>query len=220
VLYAWNIASADFAPYYSVAVKSMAESWQAFFYGAFDPAATITGACHVPGGPSVGGRGAGAARGAAADADTDRRVGVRAPDGGRRANHVPGAGRRCLAAGGRDRTAALAYGVRGMGRAGLPGQDAASVDDPARAVHRLPGCHAAAGSRGDRPPRCRGRDRCAGERGGAATGHPAMAARGGRRRDAGRVAVVDPAVHGHPGGGPAVRGRVDAQQRVRDGLRL
>jgi len=41
-LYAWNIASVDFAPYYSVAVKSMSESWRAFFYGAFDPAATIT----------------------------------------------------------------------------------------------------------------------------------------------------------------------------------
>jgi 4-amino-4-deoxy-L-arabinose transferase-like glycosyltransferase len=42
VLYAWNIASVDFAPYYSVAVKSMSQSWTAFFYGAFDPAATIT----------------------------------------------------------------------------------------------------------------------------------------------------------------------------------
>jgi 4-amino-4-deoxy-L-arabinose transferase-like glycosyltransferase len=42
VLYAWNIASVDFAPYYSVAVKSMSESWKALFYGAFDPAATIT----------------------------------------------------------------------------------------------------------------------------------------------------------------------------------
>jgi hypothetical protein len=42
VLYAWNIASVDLAPYYSVAVKSMSESWKAFFYGAFDPAATIT----------------------------------------------------------------------------------------------------------------------------------------------------------------------------------
>jgi 4-amino-4-deoxy-L-arabinose transferase-like glycosyltransferase len=42
VLYAWNIASVDFAPYYSVAVKSMSESWKAFFYGGFDPAATIT----------------------------------------------------------------------------------------------------------------------------------------------------------------------------------
>jgi 4-amino-4-deoxy-L-arabinose transferase-like glycosyltransferase len=42
VLYAWNIASVDFAPYYSVAVRSMTESWKAFFYGAFDPAGTIT----------------------------------------------------------------------------------------------------------------------------------------------------------------------------------
>jgi 4-amino-4-deoxy-L-arabinose transferase-like glycosyltransferase len=42
LLYAWNIADAGLAPFYSVAVKSMSESWKAFFYGAFDPAATIT----------------------------------------------------------------------------------------------------------------------------------------------------------------------------------
>ena len=41
LLYAWNIAQAV-APFYSVAVKSMSESWKAFFYGAFDPQATIT----------------------------------------------------------------------------------------------------------------------------------------------------------------------------------
>ncbi len=42
VLYAWNITQAGFAPFYSVAVKSMSVSWKAFFYGAFDPKATIT----------------------------------------------------------------------------------------------------------------------------------------------------------------------------------
>jgi 4-amino-4-deoxy-L-arabinose transferase-like glycosyltransferase len=42
LLYAWNIAQAGYAPFYSVAVKSMSESWKAFFYGAFDPSATIT----------------------------------------------------------------------------------------------------------------------------------------------------------------------------------
>jgi 4-amino-4-deoxy-L-arabinose transferase-like glycosyltransferase len=42
LLYAWNIADAGFAPFYSVAVKSMSESWKAFFFGAFDPKATIT----------------------------------------------------------------------------------------------------------------------------------------------------------------------------------
>jgi 4-amino-4-deoxy-L-arabinose transferase-like glycosyltransferase len=42
LLYAWNITSAGLAPFYSVAVKSMSESWKAFFYGAFDPGATIT----------------------------------------------------------------------------------------------------------------------------------------------------------------------------------
>ncbi len=40
VLYAWNITRAGYAPFYSVAVKSMSESWKAFFYGAFDPQAT------------------------------------------------------------------------------------------------------------------------------------------------------------------------------------
>jgi 4-amino-4-deoxy-L-arabinose transferase-like glycosyltransferase len=42
LLYAWNITEAGLAPFYSVAVKSMSESWKAFFYGAFDPRATIT----------------------------------------------------------------------------------------------------------------------------------------------------------------------------------
>ena len=42
VLYAWNITRAGYAPFYSVAVKSMSESWKAFFYGAFDPKATVT----------------------------------------------------------------------------------------------------------------------------------------------------------------------------------
>jgi 4-amino-4-deoxy-L-arabinose transferase-like glycosyltransferase len=42
VLYTWNIASVDLAPYYSVAVRSMSASWKALLYGAFDPAATIT----------------------------------------------------------------------------------------------------------------------------------------------------------------------------------
>jgi 4-amino-4-deoxy-L-arabinose transferase-like glycosyltransferase len=41
-LYARNLPDAGFAPFYSTAVKSMSVSWKAFFYGAFDPAATIT----------------------------------------------------------------------------------------------------------------------------------------------------------------------------------
>lgn len=41
-LFAWNITQAELAPFYSVAVKSMSESWKAFFYGAFDPRATTT----------------------------------------------------------------------------------------------------------------------------------------------------------------------------------
>ena len=42
LLYARNLADAGLAPFYSVAVKSMSVSWKAFFYGAFDPQATIT----------------------------------------------------------------------------------------------------------------------------------------------------------------------------------
>ena len=42
LLYARNITEAGLAPFYSVAVKSMSVSWKAFFYGAFDPQATIT----------------------------------------------------------------------------------------------------------------------------------------------------------------------------------
>jgi len=41
-LYARNLTDAGFAPFHSAAVKSMSLSWKAFFYGAFDPAATIT----------------------------------------------------------------------------------------------------------------------------------------------------------------------------------
>jgi 4-amino-4-deoxy-L-arabinose transferase-like glycosyltransferase len=42
LLYARNITQAGLSPFYSVAVKSMSVSWKAFFYGAFDPKATIT----------------------------------------------------------------------------------------------------------------------------------------------------------------------------------
>ncbi|MEV2250530.1 glycosyltransferase family 39 protein [Streptomyces sp. NPDC050147] len=42
VLYGWNLAGSSYAPYYSVAARSMSESWHAFFFTAFDPAATIT----------------------------------------------------------------------------------------------------------------------------------------------------------------------------------
>jgi len=42
VLYSWRIADSGFAPFYSVAAKSMSVSWKAFFYGALDPGATIT----------------------------------------------------------------------------------------------------------------------------------------------------------------------------------
>ncbi|ANN17119.1 hypothetical protein SD37_16700 [Amycolatopsis orientalis] len=41
-LYSWNIGRSGYADYYAVAVKSMSVSWKAFFYGAFDPGASIT----------------------------------------------------------------------------------------------------------------------------------------------------------------------------------
>ncbi|MEU5264290.1 glycosyltransferase family 39 protein [Amycolatopsis sp. NPDC021455] len=40
VLYAWNLASVDFAPMYSNVAKSMSESWKAFFYGTVDAQGT------------------------------------------------------------------------------------------------------------------------------------------------------------------------------------
>ncbi|GCD47664.1 ArnT family glycosyltransferase [Streptomyces paromomycinus] len=42
LLYAWNITSSGLAPYYSVAARSMTESWKAFLFTAYDPAATLT----------------------------------------------------------------------------------------------------------------------------------------------------------------------------------
>ncbi|MFH8343540.1 ArnT family glycosyltransferase [Streptomyces sp. NPDC018045] len=42
LLYAWNITTSGLAPYYSVAARSMTESWKAFLFTAYDPAATIT----------------------------------------------------------------------------------------------------------------------------------------------------------------------------------
>ncbi|WP_414942497.1 ArnT family glycosyltransferase [Amycolatopsis sp. cmx-11-51] len=41
-LYSWNIGRSGYAHYYAAAVKSMSVSWKAFFYGAFDPGASIT----------------------------------------------------------------------------------------------------------------------------------------------------------------------------------
>ena len=41
-LYAWNLASAGYPPFYSMAVRSMSESWKALVYGAVDPQASLT----------------------------------------------------------------------------------------------------------------------------------------------------------------------------------
>ncbi|MGV9883555.1 glycosyltransferase family 39 protein [Streptomyces sp. NPDC003006] len=42
LLYAWNITSSGLAPYYSLAARSMSESWKAFLFTTVDPAATLT----------------------------------------------------------------------------------------------------------------------------------------------------------------------------------
>ncbi|HXM57994.1 MAG TPA: glycosyltransferase family 39 protein [Candidatus Dormibacteraeota bacterium] len=42
VLFAWNITTWGFAPFYSAAARSMSESWLAFFFGSVDPASSIT----------------------------------------------------------------------------------------------------------------------------------------------------------------------------------
>lgn len=39
LVFGWNIGRADFVPYYSAAARSMFESWPAFAFGSFDPAA-------------------------------------------------------------------------------------------------------------------------------------------------------------------------------------
>ncbi|HUN34936.1 MAG TPA: glycosyltransferase family 39 protein [Trebonia sp.] len=42
LVYGWNVAHPELESFYWVAAKSESESWKAFFYGAFDPKATIT----------------------------------------------------------------------------------------------------------------------------------------------------------------------------------
>ena len=41
-LYSWNLNCSGVSDYYATAAKSMSISWRAFFFGAFDPTATIT----------------------------------------------------------------------------------------------------------------------------------------------------------------------------------
>ena len=150
----------------------------------------------VPRGAPLGRAGPGAAGRRDLRGHPDRGVHVRAQHGGRRADHVPGAGGRQLAARRDGGPAALAVLGGRLGRARLPGQDAAGLDDPAGAGARLPA------GRAGRP------------------GPAAVAPRRGRPGDAGRLAVLDRALHGHPGRRPALRGRVHGQQRDRDGVRV
>ncbi len=42
LLYAWGISRSPFHSFYADAVRSMSESWKAFFFGSFDPANSIT----------------------------------------------------------------------------------------------------------------------------------------------------------------------------------
>jgi 4-amino-4-deoxy-L-arabinose transferase-like glycosyltransferase len=41
-LYAWNLGDSGLMSFYATAAKSMSESWRAFFFGTFDPGASIT----------------------------------------------------------------------------------------------------------------------------------------------------------------------------------
>ncbi len=40
--YGWGMAGASGEPFYGAAARSMSESWHNFFFGAFDPAGTVT----------------------------------------------------------------------------------------------------------------------------------------------------------------------------------
>jgi 4-amino-4-deoxy-L-arabinose transferase-like glycosyltransferase len=42
VLYAWGLGRSQYEPFYADAVRSMTESWKAFFFGSSDPGNTIT----------------------------------------------------------------------------------------------------------------------------------------------------------------------------------
>ncbi|WP_285725949.1 ArnT family glycosyltransferase [Psychromicrobium xiongbiense] len=42
VLESWNLGQAGMSEYYGTAARSMSESWRAFFFGSYDPDATIT----------------------------------------------------------------------------------------------------------------------------------------------------------------------------------
>ncbi|WP_051938996.1 ArnT family glycosyltransferase [Phaeacidiphilus oryzae] len=42
VLYAWGLGRSQYEPFYAGAVRSMTESWKAFFFGSSDPGNTIT----------------------------------------------------------------------------------------------------------------------------------------------------------------------------------
>ncbi|MEU6823322.1 glycosyltransferase family 39 protein [Streptomyces atriruber] len=42
LLYTWNITSSGFAPYYSVAARSMSVSWKAFLFTGLDPSGALT----------------------------------------------------------------------------------------------------------------------------------------------------------------------------------
>ena len=248
VLYARNIASVDLAPYYSVAVKSMSESWKAFFYGAFDPAATITidklPGAFVPQALSArifGFHPWSLALPQVAEGVTTVLVMYRTVR--QWAGEVPGL------------LAALLLTLTPMTASvfGHPMEDGAltlclvlAADAWQRAVATgrlrplaLSGVWVGLGFQAKMlqawiilpalfigylvaVPRPAPGDETGQD---ASTAGPRLVTRLWQlavagARDAGRVTVVDLAVHRHPGGGPAVHRRVDGQQRVRDGLRL
>ena len=154
------------------------------------------GAGDVPHGPSLEGSSGGTARSGNPGLHPDRVLHVRTQHGGRRADNVPGAGRRRLAVGGPERELASAAVVRSLGGPGVPGQDAAGVDDPTGLGDRLPG-------------------ECPG-----ALGPQNRTARRRRYGDAGGVTVMDRPLHAHSRREPTVRRRVHEQQCRGHGLRL
>ncbi|MDH6436311.1 hypothetical protein M2158_004851 [Streptomyces sp. SAI-144] len=154
------------------------------------------GARHLPGGAALVRSRTGSPRRRHHDPDPRAGVHVRALDGGRRADHVPGPGRRRLSAGRARSQTAPPAGGRCLDRAGLPGQDAAGLGGPAGPRPRLP----ATGPR---------------------TLAPQDRSRPGRRRGHGRgLAVLGAAPDRHAGLRSPLRRRHDRQQRRHHGVRL
>src|ERR1019366_7319958 len=119
--YAWGMDGAALEAFYGAAARSMSMSWHNFFFGAFDPAGTVS-VDKLPGAPLGGaaGRPRGGCRGR--DQPGDRR----AEPGQRRglaADPADRAGSGCDLEGSEQRAASLAVAGGRMGGARIPGED-------------------------------------------------------------------------------------------------